>query len=931
MFPYPSGRIHMGHVRNYAMGDVVARYRRARGFNVLHPMGWDAFGLPAENAAMQNNTSPAEWTYANIAAMRAQLQSMGLSLDWSREIATCDPSYYKHQQKLFLDFLDVGLVARKKSKVNWDPVDRTVLANEQVIDGRGWRSGAIVEQRELTQWFLKITDYSDDLLAGLDRLDRWPEKVRLMQRNWIGRSEGLLIRFAVDPATLGPLAGEPGTSELEIYTTRPDTLFGAKFMAIAPDHPLAAQAAKRDPALAAFIEESRRIGTSVAAIETAEKRGYDTGLKVVHPFDPGWRLPVYVANFVLMEYGTGAIFGCPAHDQRDLDFVRAYGLGATPVVCPPELDPASFAIDRIAYDGNGVMINSRFLDGMTVENAKDEVARRLEQITVGDQPQAKRQINYKLRDWGVSRQRYWGCPIPIIHCQACGIVPVPAADLPVRLPEDVSFDQPGNPLDRHPTWKHVACPRCGAPATRETDTMDTFVNSSWYFVRFADPANAAAPTDPKVADHWLAVDQYIGGIEHAILHLLYSRFFTRAMRKCGYLDLDEPFAGLFTQGMVVHETYRDAGGQWAAPNEVEVRETDGVRSANTVYSAPPNAPVQDLVPAEDGTFRYKVEIGPTEKMSKSKRNTIDPDEIIATYGADTARWFMLSDSPPERDVIWTEAGVQGAYKQVQRLWRLTCEIERVVGPVRPPPPANWGEEARRIRRIAHAALAKIEDEIERLRFNVCIAAIYELANELAAAVGAIGEPLVGDDLRAAFAEAGDILVHCFAPMMPHLAEECWDALGHKGFVAQSPWPVADRSLLVSHHVTYVVQVNGKKRGELTIERDAEEKRIEAGAMALDGVVRAMNNKPARKVIIVPSRIVNVVVWRTSPPWRRLRSPRNSRVASSRFTANRPTRVWSRTSARSKSRRSRTASATIWPTISQPTSTAPGRRRRPNIA
>ena len=574
MFPYPSGRIHMGHVRNYAMGDVVARYRRARGFNVLHPMGWDAFGLPAENAAMQNNTSPAEWTYANIAAMRAQLQSMGLSLDWSREIATCDPSYYKHQQKLFLDFLDAGLVARKKSKVNWDPVDQTVLANEQVIDGRGWRSGAIVEQRELTQWFLKITDYSDDLLASLDRLDRWPEKVRLMQRNWIGRSEGLVIRFVVDQATLGPLAGEPGTSELEIYTTRPDTLFGAKFMAIAPDHPLAGAAAKRDPALAAFIEECRRIGTSVAAIETAEKRGYDTGLKVHHPFDPGWRLPIYVANFVLMEYGAGAIFGCPAHDQRDLDFVRAYGLGVTPVVCPAELDPANFIIDRTAYDGNGVMINSRFLDGLTVEQAKEEVARRLEQITLGDRPQAKRQINYKLRDWGVSRQRYWGCPIPIIHCEACGIVPVPAADLPVKLPEDVTFDQPGNPLDRHPTWKHVACPQCAGPATRETDTMDTFVDSSWYFVRFTDPANAAAATDPKMADHWLAVDQYIGGIEHAILHLLYSRFFTRAMRKCGYLDLDEPFAGLFTQGMVVHETYRDADGQWLAPSEVQV-ETDG--------------------------------------------------------------------------------------------------------------------------------------------------------------------------------------------------------------------------------------------------------------------------------------------------------------------------------------------------------------------
>ena len=841
MFPYPSGRIHMGHVRNYAMGDVVARYRRARGFNVLHPMGWDAFGLPAENAAMQNNTSPANWTYANIAAMRAQLQSMGLSLDWSREIATCDPAYYKHQQKLFLDFLDAGLVTRKKSKVNWDPVDHTVLANEQVIDGRGWRSGAIVEQRELTQWFLKITDYSDDLLASLEKLDRWPEKVRLMQKNWIGRSEGLLIRFVIDPATLGALKGEPGTSELEIYTTRPDTLFGAKFMAIAPDHPLAAAAAKRDPALAAFIDETRRIGTSVAAIETAKKRGYDTGLKATHPFDPSWRLPVYVANFVLMEYGTGAIFGCPAHDQRDLDFVRAYDLGVTPVVCPAELDPANFTIDQTAYEGNGVMINSRFLDGMTVEEAKEEVARRLEQITLGERAQAKRQINYKLRDWGVSRQRYWGCPIPIIHCEKCGVVPVPAKDLPVVLPEDVAFDQPGNPLDRHPTWKHVACPKCAGPATRETDTMDTFVDSSWYFVRFTDPANAAAATDPKTADHWLAVDQYIGGIEHAILHLLYSRFFTRAMRKCGYLDLDEPFAGLFTQGMVVHETYRDPEGQWLAPSEVRVEAEEGGRRAFLL---------------EDGG---PVEIGPIEKMSKSRRNTVDPDEIIATYGADTARWFMLSDSPPERDVIWTEAGVQGAYKQVQRLWRLTCEIERVVGPVRPPPPRDWGDGAQRIRRIAHAALAKIEDEIERLRFNVCIAAIYELANELAAAVGAISEAPVGDDLRAAFAEAGDILVHCFAPMMPHLAEECWEALGHKGFVAQSPWPVADRSLLVSNQVNYVVQVNGKKRGELTTARDADEKQIESAALALDGVVRAMNNKPARKVIIVPLRIVNVVV------------------------------------------------------------------------
>ena len=841
MFPYPSGRIHMGHVRNYAMGDVVARYKRARGFNVLHPMGWDAFGMPAENAAMQNATHPAKWTYANIDTMRAQLKSMGLSLDWSREVATCDPSYYRHQQKLFLDFLAAGLVARKKSKVNWDPVDHTVLANEQVVDGRGWRSGAIVEQRELTQWFFRISDYSEELLAGLDGLDRWPDKVRLMQRNWIGRSEGMLVRFAIDPASRGALAGEPASDALEIYTTRPDTLFGAKFMAVAPDHPLAAAAARHDPKLAAFIEECRRIGTSVAAIETAEKKGYDTGLRAVHPFDPAWTLPIYVANFILMDYGTGAIFGCPAHDQRDLDFVNVYGLGATPVVCPPDIDPATFTVDTVAYDGDGVMINSRFLDGMTIAAAKQEVARRLEAQTLGNQPQGRRQVNFKLRDWGISRQRYWGCPIPVIHCEACGVVPVPAQDLPVRLPDDVTFDAPGNPLDRHPTWKHVACPQCGAPARRETDTMDTFVDSSWYFARFTDPWNADAPTSPSVANHWLPVDQYIGGVEHAILHLLYSRFFTRAMRKCGHLDLDEPFAGLFTQGMVVHETYRDAEGRWVAPTEVRIEADAGGRRAFALKSDAP------------------IEIGPIEKMSKSKRNTVDPDEIMASYGADTARWFMLSDSPPERDVIWTEAGVQGAYKQTQRLWRLTCEIERLVGAERPARPATFSAAAVAIRQAAHGALAKIEDEVERLRFNVCIAAIYELANTLSSAIGAIEGPDIPDDLRFAFAEAGDILVHCFAPMMPHLAEECWEVLGHRELVSRSPWPAAERDLLVATHMTLPVQVNGRKRGDLTIERDADQKSIEAAALALDAVRRALDNKPPKKVIIVPQRIVNVVV------------------------------------------------------------------------
>jgi leucyl-tRNA synthetase len=841
MFPYPSGRIHMGHVRNYAMGDALARYKRARGFNVMHPMGWDAFGLPAENAAMQNNSHPAEWTYANIDTMRSQLKSMGLSLDWSREIATCDPSYYRHQQKLFLDFLAAGLVARKKSKVNWDPVEHTVLANEQVVDGRGWRSDAIVEQRELTQWFFKISDFSEALLEGLDGLDRWPDKVRLMQRNWIGRSEGLLVRFAIDPASTGALSDEPVMRELEIYTTRPDTLFGAEFMAVAPDHPLAAAAARRDPELAAFIEESRRIGTSVAAIETAEKKGYDTGLRVLHPFDPGWRLPIYVANFILMDYGTGAIFGCPAHDQRDLDFVNVYGLGVTPVVCPPDVDPSTFRVDKIAYDGDGIMINSRFLDGMTVADAKLEVARRLEAQTLGNRPEGRRQVNYKLRDWGISRQRYWGCPIPIIHCEACGVVPVPAADLPVRLPDDVTFDAPGNPLDRHPTWKYVDCPVCHAPARRETDTMDTFVDSSWYFARFTDPWNEATPTTPAIADAWLPVDQYIGGVEHAILHLLYSRFFSRAMSRCGHLDVAEPFAGLFTQGMVVHETYRDSAGHWVAPAEVRIEADAGGRQAFALEGGAP------------------IEIGPIEKMSKSKRNTVDPDEIIADYGADTARWFMLSDSPPDRDVIWTEAGVRGAYKQTQRLWRLICEIERIVGPERPATPASFSREAVEIRRTAHSALAKIEDDIERLRFNVCIATIYEFANALSTAIGSIDEATVADDQRSAFAEAGDILVHCFAPIMPHLAEECWEVLGHETLVAQSAWPVVDRALIVATSVTMPVQVNGRKRADLTIERDADPKAVEVAALALDAVVRALDNKAPKKVIVVPNRIVNVVV------------------------------------------------------------------------
>jgi leucyl-tRNA synthetase len=849
MFPYPSGRIHMGHVRNYTMGDVVARFKRAMGFAVLHPMGWDAFGMPAENAAMERKVHPKAWTYQNIAAMKAQLKSMGLSIDWSREIATCDPAYYKHQQKMFLDFLGADLVERRKSKVNWDPVDQTVLANEQVIDGRGWRSGALVEQRELTQWFFKITDFSQELLDALDTLDRWPEKVRLMQKNWIGRSEGLLVRFALDAETT-----PRGESELEVFTTRPDTLFGAKFVAVAPDHRLAAAAAKKNPALATFIAECRHRGTAQAEIDTAEKMGFDTGIKAVHPFDPNWKLPVYVANFILMDYGTGAIFGCPAHDQRDLDFVNKYGLGNTPVVCPPGQDPKTFVITDKAYDGDGRMINSRFLDDLTIAEAKEEVARRLvnEKRPLPNPPPlagggrvgavAQRQVNFRLRDWGISRQRYWGCPIPVVHCESCGVVPVSEKDLPVTLPEDVTFDRPGNPLDRHPTWKHVRCPQCGAPAVRETDTMDTFVDSSWYFERFTDPWIKTAPTDLAVVDAWMPVDQYIGGIEHAILHLLYSRFFTRAMKKTGHVGLDEPFAGLFTQGMVVHETYRTVNGEWAAPAEIKIETQGDTRRATLIATGEP------------------VEIGPIEKMSKSKRNTVDPDEIIAGYGADVARWFMLSDSPPERDVEWTERGVQGAWRFVQRLWRLVGEAAEIAAAAPAARPAQFSPAAAALRKATHQALAKVTDDIEKLHFNVCVAYIYEFANALNDFIGNIDseEGGIAADLRWAMREAVNVLVQLFAPMMPHLAEECWAVLGHETLVAEAAWPQVERDLLIEDTLTLPVQINGKKRADVSVARNAGNAEIETAVLALDAVKRVLDGKAPKKVIIVPQRIVNVV-------------------------------------------------------------------------
>jgi leucyl-tRNA synthetase len=846
MFPYPSGRIHIGHVRNYTLGDVIARYMRARGYNVLHPMGWDAFGLPAENAAIERGIAPKPWTYENIAAMKKQLKSIGLSLDWSREFATCDPSYYKHQQKLFLDFLKAGLAERENRKLNWDPVDMTVLANEQVIEGRGWRSGAIVEQREMNQWVFKITHYAPELLDALDTLDRWPDKVKLMQRNWIGRSEGMLVRFALDPATApsglrraeAASAAQAGETELKIFTTRHDTLFGAKFMAIAPDHPLAVAAAAKNPKLAEFIAEAKRHGTAQEIIDTAEKLGFDTGIKAIHPFDESWKLPVYVANFVLMEYGTGAIFGCPAHDQRDLDFVNKYALGNTPVVCPPDVDPATFVITDVAYDGDGRMINSRFLDGMTIEQAKEEVARRLETATRGNAPIGERKVNFRLRDWGVSRQRYWGCPIPVIHCEKCDVVPVPEQDLPVVLPEDVTFDKPGNALDHHPTWKHVTCPKCGGKALRDTDTMDTFVDSAWYFARFTDPWNEKAPTTRAIVDRLMPVDQYIGGVEHAILHLLYARFFTRAMKATGHIGMDEPFAGMFTQGMVVHETYRKADGSYATPAEIKIESGANGRRASLLDTG------------------EEVTIGSIEKMSKSKRNTVDPDDIIETYGADVARWFMLSDSPPDRDVIWSDERVQGASRFVQRLWRVIGESAEIAKTAPSDRPASFGPDALALRKAAHGALDKVSTGIEKLHFNVCLAHIREFTNALADTLARPEKP--SPDLVWAIREAAVILVQLFSPMMPHLAEECWGVLGQTGLVSEANWPKIERDLLVEDTVTLVVQVNGKKRGDVTVARNAQNPQIEAAVLGLDAVKQALGGKPVRKVIVVPMRIVNVV-------------------------------------------------------------------------
>ena len=808
MFPYPSGKIHMGHVRNYSIGDAMARFKKASGYDVLHPMGWDAFGMPAENAAMEHKTHPKGWTYKNIENMRAQFFKLGYAIDWSQEFATCAPEYYGQEQKLFIDFLENDLVYRKEGWVNWDPVDHTVLANEQVIDGKGWRSGAPVEKRKLSQWFLRITDFAQELLDELDNLHGWPERVRLMQKNWIGESQGAHISF--------PLVDQ--STSIDVFTTRPDTLFGASFCALSAQHPLAEKWSHTNSELASFIKECQKQGTSEVDIEKAEKKGFDTGYQVVHPFDPTITLPVYIANFVLMEYGTGAIFACPAHDERDYAFAKKYNLPILPVV-----KPTSDENTTLPYTGDGTIVNSDFLNGLDITTAKKNAIQKLEELKTG-----KKQTTFRLRDWGVSRQRYWGCPIPIIHCDVCGAVPVPKSELPVLLPEDVSFDKPGNPLERHPTWKHTSCPKCQKPALRETDTFDTFFESSWYFLRFCSP-HGEEPIDKTAVKKWMPVDHYIGGIEHAVMHLLYARFFTRALKKCGYVNIEEPFLNLMTQGMVCHETYQDQEGNWLYPEDV-------LWESKKPFKKGDHSPVH---------------VGRVTKMSKSKKNVVDPEKILSAYGADTARLFTLSDTPVERDLEWSDSGIEGCWKFIHRLWRVVTDNLNSLSTLEDMKPENLSSPAQELRKKTHKTIQIVQQDFHHFRLNCAIARIREFANFI--------ESYKADNKDWALREALETLVQLCNPITPHLTEELWSLLGHKKSLALTLWPQADPALAKDDCMTIAIQVKGKMRGTIEVPVETSQKNIEQQALSLDSVKRAIDQQTIKKVIYVPKRIINIVI------------------------------------------------------------------------
>ena len=813
MFPYPSGKIHMGHVRNYTMGDVIARYKRHKGFNVLHPMGWDAFGMPAENAAIEKNIHPGTWTYKNIDEMKSQLKPMGLSIDWSREFATCDKTYYKHQQELFIDMLEQDLAYRKKSLVNWDPVDKTVLANEQVENGKGWRSGAEIEKRELTQWFFKISEYAQELLESLDNLPNWPEKVKTMQKNWIGRSEGASITFSLE--------NSPHLDKLEVFTTRPDTIFGMSFCAISPNHPLAKALAKNNESIKLFLDECNSLSFDQASLEKLEKKGVKTAIEIKHPFK-NINVPLYIANFVLMEYGTGAIFGCPAHDQRDLEFALKYNLDVFPVVCPLDQDAATFLVKEEAYTGHGKIINSDFLDGMNIEDAKEKVVSMLSEKQMG-----QKKVTYRLKDWGISRQRYWGCPIPVIHCEKCGVVPEKKENLPVKLPENVSFENPGNPLESVTEWLNIDCPVCGYPAKRETDTMDTFVDSSWYFMRFTSPKHTR-PIKSDELKYWMSVDQYIGGVEHAILHLLYSRFFARAMHKTGHITEDflEPFSALFTQGMVCHETYKDTEGNWLSPEEITVSVNSlGERIAKSLKKGSP------------------VKVGPSVKMSKSKKNVIDPIDIIDQFGADTARWFVMSDSPPDRDISWSSEGVEGAWRHLNRVWRLTKEIATELKK------SDKGLVLDRDRQIDDY-IFNTSRFIEGFSFNKAIAKIYELTNFLARKDTKIEQRIYGIKALAVLME----------PFTPHLAQEIWVTIGEQGLIAEAKWPdIKEWVNNKEETITLPIQINGKRKTEISVASDLTEEALKELVLEESIIKNALQNSDLKRFIYVPKRIINLVI------------------------------------------------------------------------